>query len=417
MINVRGQVYIRIDIGNQEDVADNGYNVEFVMVEELGNKLPAATLSITYPDELQPIVAHEGTTITVVYGFSVDDSIMTKWKVAGFKRSGGAIIFYLTLDRKYVTTGRYKAFKDKDSISTMKEAVEEYFSFQDRGSTPKETISSIKASNFNDKMTWLQYGWQPIRDFVDHVWLHSYKENQLLIPGITANLYGKPEDKYGTFRLISLGDPNMDPPIEIKLDEDTLVTEKDEGDGPAVDPTPKLNITIEKDVLYSSESALFNYQVGEKWLNSFNIDTSINLVEDLNQITPFFGGKDKEFNGTDIRCMGTSSRYQSDNIHKNYHRASGFNLNRLGKMGGFMKMVVIIDRYPGGIVIGDTIRIQSLLRDSSMVSEVESGDYLVGGTITEVSYNTNAGGYTKGLVLRRDSLDVRKELRGLYALP
>jgi hypothetical protein len=401
MIQLNNRIYFRLDLGNLEDVAGPETAVSLTVGERLGNTPPAAELTMDFPPELQDYVFHELTNVSMLIGFSEETAVKSRWQVAGLRKTDGGFMLTLTPDRGYITVSEYKAYRNTDSAGAIKEAVGKYFCTEDLNGK-----STLGVSNCHDKMTWLRCQ-QTARDFVDEVWLHSYKAGSLMVPGITANILGRGKNKFGTFRLIDLC--NRESVIEIRRDD--LDGETD-GDGNLLK-----DVSFLTDAYYGSSSALYNYAVGERRHNQFNIDTAESVDRPVN-IKPVFNGvfnaapqveNNPDFYGKrEVREYSAATRFMNGNIHARFNEAVALNLNRLSKLCGATKMLQIADRRKLPIMIGDFIRVHSLIPGRRENSEVQSGDYVVTSTVTRVVSNRETRAFSKDLILSRDALDIKK---------
>jgi len=410
MIQLNNQVYFRMDFGNIEDVVGPETAVDVSIAERLGNDIPCAAVTLDFASEIQDYMLHELTSVNMVIGFSEDVAAHSRWQVAGHRKSAGGFVMALTSNRDYVNVSGYKAYKNKDSVGAIKDAVKEYFCIEDA-----DGKSTLEASNYNDKMTWLRRE-QTAREFVDSVWLHSYKAGSLMVPGITGNILGKGEDKFGTFRLIDLYQRNKI--IELRRDSKDAEVSVDDG-------TPMKDTTLMSDDAYASSSALFNYRVGSRKLNQFDVDTADGVCKPVDS-EPIFKGvfnaapqaKDNDgfYGKSSVRAYAGADRFVSGNVHKHYHEAAILNMNRLSKFGGTSKMLQIADRRKVPIMVGDFVRVHSLIPGTSMNSEVQSGDYVVTGVLTKVVSNPQTRAFAKTLLLNRDALDIQ-EYDGFFKPP
>lgn len=404
MIRLEDNIVFRLDIGNLQDLATTSNRVDVTIVEQLGNNLPVAVLQFDLAPELQDVLSHEMVNVEMTVGFSENTSVMSRWQVAGFKKIKSSLVLTLTLNRDYITLSRARVFPGKDSTSVIKEVASKYFGDVKLDGNFQE-VSSFEVSNYNDKMDWIQRETCD-RQFIDEVWLHSHKPNSLLVPGILGNLYGSAEGKYGTFRLIDLYDRSN----IIELKRDTEDGELDE------EGQPLKNLVLLDDVMYGSNSALFNYQSGNTRLTQFDIDRSENVDTEV-AVNPIFGGVyniAKQAGSSDklsVRDCSAPTRFLSDNVHPKFHEAAKLNLNRLSKFGGANKLLYVADRR--GITIGDFIRVQSQIHGTKNIAPIESGDYVVAGMVTKIVNNQVKRTYGKNLILRRDTIDVM-EYDGLF---
>jgi hypothetical protein len=383
MIQLADKLYLRIDVGNLPDIIDSDGVVNIVMQEELGNKLPLASMDISLPLELHSLVGNELTTVTVFLGYNEEYSTISKWQVAGFQEIDDTLRLQLTINRDYLEKPKFKIYKQRDSISTIKSVVEEYFGTI----LPDGKSSAIQVSNFNDKMDWIQYG-IPCRQFVDEIWLHSYKQNCLLLPGISANIYEQKKDNFGTFRLVDVSDRSNAIAIHWEEEKENLK-----------------GVELIDDGLYGSQSGLFNYQIGNKKLTQFNQNTQENIDEEI-ELNPIFNAQNRaEFNAASMRTYSEHTRTLGSNVHKNFHKAAKLNINHISRLSGFTKVITIADRQ--GVIIGDIIRLISWIPGSTAADPVESGDYIVAGTITNIRYDDQVQGWGKTLILRKDALDIQ----------
>lgn len=404
MISLNDKVWMRIDVGNLEDIITPEDNLILTIIEQAGNNIPSGMLSINLPVELQEYLSHEFTKITISLGYNEDNPVISRWEVSSFRKEATGILrIGLSLNRDYINVQGFKSYPQMSSIDVIKKAVSEYFDID------------TDLSNFNDKMTWIQNGIS-CRDFIDDVWLHSYKDGSLMVPLITGNLKSEKTDRLGTFKIIDLCD-YKDKVIEIRRDDKDGTRDED--------GKPEKDIILYGEGDYSSSSGLMNYVIGNRGLTQFDISSSENKSEFV-KLKPVFNGlynaafkhgvtmsKQPETEDLSFSEVNLPTRFTSDNVHKNYHRAAKWNLNRLSKFDGSHKMINIIDKRDHSITIGDFIRLHSFVPGSATMSEVVSGDYFVDGTITRVINRVDYKGYVKTLSLRRDTVDVM-EYDGLF---
>lgn len=253
---------------------------------------------------------------------------------------------------------------------------QEYFEHKDSNGK-----STIKLTSTNDKMKWVQHG-NSMRDFVNEVWLHSWADDRLMMPVVSA-FKAESSDKAGTFKLIDLTDHSK--PIEIT--RKAVAKEEDAKDG----------VWLLQSLNYKSNSGVYNTDIGNRRYSSFDIDKAETKIEEIKP-KPIFKG---DFNALNIKTHNDLIHSISDNVHKNYAKARASNLSRLAKFGANTKRILVVDY--GKIEVGDVVVATVPIHNSSEPNDMQSGAYIVAEVKQTIETSGNVKVYAKELTLKRDA--------------
>lgn len=255
--------------------------------------------------------------------------------------------------------------------------VQNYFDLKDSNGK-----STIKLTSTNDKMKWVQHG-NSMRDFVNEVWLHSWADDRLMMPVVSA-FKAESSDKAGTFKLIDLTDHSK--PIEITR---KATTEEDTKN--------KNEVWLLQSLNYKSNSGVYNTDIGNRRYSSFDVDKAETKIEEIKP-KPIFKG---DFNALNIKTHNDLIHSISDNVHKNYAKARASNLSRLSKFGANTKRILVVDY--GKIGIGDVVAVTVPIHNSSDPNDMQSGTYIVTEIRQTIETQETVKVYRKELTLKRDA--------------
>jgi hypothetical protein len=383
MIKIADECFLQVDIGGVEDLVDDRTPFKLEIKEQIGNILPFAYMTIVLPVEVMSALATEYAPVVISIGFHENTASYSKWQINMFDEINGEIRFALTPDRSYLNDIGYKVYDDQ-SANVIKKVVQDYFEIKDA-----EGKSTIKLTTTNNKMKWVQHG-NSMKEFIDHVWLHSWVDDKLMMPVISAFIEG-PSDKAGTFKLIDMTDHND----AIEITRQAVAKEDDVKDG----------VWLLQSLDYSSNSSVYNTHIGNRKFSTFDIETAETSIEEI-KLKPIFTG---DFNALNIKTHNDPIHSMSDNVHKNYAKAAASNLSRLSKFTD-TKRIVVVDY--GRISIGDVVVVTVPIHNSSEPNDIQSGTYIVAEVKQSIKTNGNVKVYIKELTLKRDANTAKENFKG-----
>ena len=177
MIGVEGQYVIAFNIGSFQDAIDQNNLASFKLIEEAGNVLPMfEVLFATTNTDLVELLS-EGNPISVSIGRTTETMKEASLVILNCDKSrlgDGSFVIRVTgfLNAMAYLMNKKVSSKRATSMDAIKEIADKYF------------YTDI-TSKSNDESFWLQ---QTIsdRDFINHIWFHSWIEGSVPMIGITS---------------------------------------------------------------------------------------------------------------------------------------------------------------------------------------------------------------------------------------
>jgi len=319
---ITNQLYLDVSIGGTEVNFDAV--TELIIVEEPGNVFPSFKLNLVLTD--YTIISEKlnvGQEVQIQIGPNRDESFRYKFDPVKVEVSPGVRARHEYLVKiTGLLAGADKYFNSRvvgsyDGLSTdvIKNMASVYVN---TAATPVVATSSA------DSMKWISWGLSP-RAFVDHLWMHGYKEGSLFVPAITVD---------GVFRYIDVIDRIHNGISSISLAEHG--SESSSSDFTFTAP-------------YVSDSSGF--------LNAWTAQGKSQAVWDLEQGVytetdpQSVEGKTKvQSTHTRMQNRMPTAHYTASNQHKDYHKARLSNMKGLTQFSRVGGSVVIADRTTLGAV-------------------------------------------------------------------
>lgn len=186
-----------LNLGGVKDAIDTAELVNFIVWQEAGNVLPTCKLTFK-TDKPEVIKAALGEKCLIEGSFGRNLDTQYQFKFRAFKSIPMPLfevrrMYFFTIygildNREYLVNDKVRSFSKKRSDEVFQSIAEEQ----------GFTYTADDVEDMNDKMTWLQCGVSD-KKMVDDVWMHSYHDEQIIVPGIGIDQQGN-----GEFFLIDL---------------------------------------------------------------------------------------------------------------------------------------------------------------------------------------------------------------------
>lgn len=178
MIGVEGQYVLTFNIGEFQDAIDQNNLASFKLIEEAGNVLPMFEVLFTTYNEHLVETLNEGNPLSVSIGKTTESMKEASLVILNSDKGrmgDGSFAVKITgfLDAMDYLTNRKVSSKKATSVDAIRDIATKYFNMD----------ITCKSS---DESFWLQ---QTItdRDFINHIWFHSWIEDSCPMVGITAS--------------------------------------------------------------------------------------------------------------------------------------------------------------------------------------------------------------------------------------
>jgi len=371
MIGIDGKYIFKFSIGDKEDFIMPNELRGFTMVENAGNILPTFEMTFESADETILSYLNEGNPIKVSFGRSADDMVDVElmkvvlevghmgdlkytFRIVGIMNSMG----YLSSSNKFIST-------NKSGVETINEIVSKYFKF----------VSNISKSE--DSQIWINPS-LPDRNFVNELWLHSYKSNSFIATGITSG---------GEFVLSDIK-TLVSTPYKWRFISEVKDTKKD--------------VTFDGDIIYKSDTGFINKWMGygrEQILFDLDNGGSQVILEDP---TPFLSLIDKVDRNASVESRLANSGFLNENVHLNYWNAYLRNLIHLATFSTTSTVVSFPNEFKP-IKILDLVMLmdESIQPNKQSSSENLSGLFLTSKIVRTLSNNN----LSTVVYLNRESLN------------
>lgn len=355
MILIEDRLFFKMDISGFPDIVDSHVAFEFEINEAAGNILPTANLKIDLPNPALDLIINEHVEVRIQYGSTQDSAIETSWRIYEFELKGSTLYATLGFNADYYNTTTLRSIEGNSSDIIERVAKENFDKVQIDTLSTADLMQWVNPNN-SDKM------------FIDQLWLHSFREGSLLVPGILAD---------GTFRLKDILD---------KSDVQTISRSEEESD-----------YQLLVNGSFRCKSAYYNNRVGLVSEQTLNLDDAQYETEQADP-DPQYG---RYFNRTSFRSARSRTSITSNNVHDNFFKARNLNLTRLSQFSNYSKNISVVDQF--GIQLLDLVNASIPLPEQLTTnSEIQSGIYVVSGIGTTI---TNKD-YFRNLILRKDSINM-----------
>jgi hypothetical protein len=369
-IEIVGQYYLKIDIGNREDFIMPNNLKKFVLIEEAGNVLPVFELYCVVDETDSDLwkVLNENQDVKITMGKDSNNTesgtfYITKLKI--FPNATNNVELALTGMLKQINyiAKRYNEITDeKNSIDVIKDKAGQYFTVD---------IGDVQT---NDKQYWINYNLSD-KFFINQLWLH-----------------GKP--KTTTYGIAIL----MDDTFRIRYLQPKNNNQKSYDWRFIVERTEDTDIDIGADYTYKSENGFLNIIGGygkTKKIHELEKQDYTDIESKDGEI--FFANTDTLNKNTDVEKKVTRLAPINENTHKDYWQAYIDNVTQLCTTSTLSFTNSFYQRYEK-IHPLDVIMVQHPDKEHKVFDYI-SGLYI----ITKVVRNIDAQGLVIHVVANRET--------------
>lgn len=288
-------LFLEVNLGELKDILTPNSAFQFIITERAGNVLPIIEGHLSVPTDAGQLFINQGVELSITYGQTEDTAVETIWRFTGYRLTGNSLQFVGRLNLNY-SKNRTVEVLNTNSVDAISDIASRYFDVE---GTP---------TGFSDTMKWINPRSTEL-EFVNQIWLHSYKNDGLLIPAITADGRFILKDVLDIENIISFGND---------LNSDIF----------SRSPTNELvDSSWKYDRIIGDQSVYENSQIDGSYDN---------ISSDLN---PMYG----ELFNKKFTNNPWSTGFLSDNIHDNYHKAKVSNISKLGSMASFTSNVSALE--------------------------------------------------------------------------
>jgi len=348
VLGVEGQYVLKIKAGKYDDFLAESDLEEFTIIEEAGNVLPTFDLlcRVRFSDIINYL--NEGNVLEVAFGQDRTDMINVRLLVATKEMAKAGASLYtirlrgITNHPGYLSDSRTRILGPLSGVEAIQQVVGNWF----------KTDFGVTSSQ--DSQRWYQTG-NTDKQFVNHLWMHSYRPNSFLAVGISCD---------GTFVL-----------------RDVRVRAKQKYDWKLVPyiPSKKEEIPFSGDYEVKSETGFYNQWMGygrERPL--FNLDTgeaSTVVPESMSPVLALASTLDRsanvEGNSKDESC------FTSENVDTNYHTSFLQNLSNLAVFSSTSMEMSYASTFKKTRVLDLVMVLDRDIQDQNQAAEPQSGLYLI----------------------------------------
>ena len=328
-------LYLEVNLGEAVDVVGPNSNFQFIILERAGNILPLLEGTFNLPTDAGQLMINQGVELTVTYGQTEDTAISTIWRITGYKLVGTLLNFRARPNLNYNKTRNVSVY-NTTSVEAISQVAGNYFTVEDL------------TTGYTDQMRWLNPRMLD-QTFVNEIWKHSFKENGLLIPAITADN-----------RFI----------LKDVLDIQDITTVGNSEDSDIFSRSPTNEITDQSDK--------YNRILGDPFtFETQRIDGSYTSLS--SNLSPLFG----EIFNRRYTNNPWETGFASDNVHSNYHQAKTYNISRLAALASLTSSVALLELVNLNLL--DHVDLRMTQYGGSDYMDLNSGTHFVKTKETHIS--------------------------------